>query len=566
MAKPSYEYSGVCYVATAGQTTFALTTTGGNAIDYLKPEHIKVRTSDDAGNTWNSLVLDTDWVFADPATSITLNTGATEDSWIDIYRETPVTRDYIEFQDGDLLTAGQLNDFDDWQLFIDQEIADRVGNLTAPDINLVDTDDLPEGSVNLYYTDARVEAWIDSNLSDTDDLTEGTTNLYYTDARVESYVSGAGYIKDAGVTKLVAGSNIVLDPSSGVGEVTINSSGGGGSGVVYKGTVDATNPAPVATSGDLWVNTATSGVVGSGWTGIVGDSLSGYERLLYDGTNWSLIPSPSGFTPTLQEVTAEGNDTTKDITLNTDKIVLTASSGAATLAGGAAEITELGGSKWSSTVQFAFASDDNDTYISAGGDLIIQRNSSQNNVIKIIEGTTTKVSFDSDGSAVIKGDVAIGENTTLLNVLGDAIALLPASITEQFETIISSLPAAQPFTGDPETLPADIPTPLKDALVRVTTGGKINLNADTGSATFAGSVSANRADGSTSDGFSVRSGTKKRFGVNAGAILQLSDDIANDTTVGVELNGTTGSAVFQGKIQMAGLRIDELTAITSTSP
>ena len=303
MAKPSYEYSGVCYVATAGQTTFALTTTGGNAIGYLKPEHIKVRKSDDAGNTWNSLVLDTDWVFADPATSIILSTGATDGDWIDIHRETPVTKDYIEFQDGDLLTAGQLNDFDDWQLYIDQEILDRVENLTAPDIKLADTDDLPEGSVNLYYTDARVE----------------------------SYVSGAGYIKDAGVTKLKAGSNIVLDPSSGVGEVTINSTGGGGgSGVVYKGLIDATQPAPVATNGDLWVNTATSGVVGSGWTGIVGDSLTGYERLLYDGTNWSLIPSPSGFIPTLQEVTGEGNNTTNDITLSTDKIVLNASNGSAT--------------------------------------------------------------------------------------------------------------------------------------------------------------------------------------------------------------------------------------------
>ena len=228
MAKPSYEYSGVCYVATAGQTAFALTTTGGNAIGYLNPQHIKVRKSDDNGSTWTNLVLDTDWVFADPATSITLNTGATAGDWIDIYRQTPLTQDYIQFQDGDLLTATQLNDFDDWQLFIDQEIADRVENLTASDISLADTDDLPEGSVNLYYTDARVEAWIEANLNDTDDLSEGASNLYYTDARVESYVSGAGYIKNAGVTKIVAGnSNIQISPDTGVGEVTISATGGG---------------------------------------------------------------------------------------------------------------------------------------------------------------------------------------------------------------------------------------------------------------------------------------------------------------------------------------------------
>ena len=252
MAKPNYEYSGVCYVATAGQTTFALTTTGGNAIGYLKPEHIKVRTSDDAGVTWNSLALDTGFVFADPATSVTLSTGASVGDWIDIHRETPATKDYIEFQDGDLLTAGQLNDFDDWQLYIDQEILDRVESLTAPDINLADTDDLPEGSVNLYYTDARVEAWVDSNLDSTDKLAEGSTNLYYTDARVQAVIDGGGYITDAGVTKLKAGPNITLDPASGVGEVTISSTGGGGESSSYW-ELDGANLHPKGDSTDVHI-------------------------------------------------------------------------------------------------------------------------------------------------------------------------------------------------------------------------------------------------------------------------------------------------------------------------
>jgi len=50
-----------------------------------------------------------------------------------------------------------------------------------------DTDDLVEGSTNLYYTDARVDARIAaSSLGSTDDLPEGSTNLYYTDARVQA--------------------------------------------------------------------------------------------------------------------------------------------------------------------------------------------------------------------------------------------------------------------------------------------------------------------------------------------------------------------------------------------
>ena len=38
-------------------------------------------------------------------------------------------------QVGSLLTAGQLNEFETWQLYIDRELSDLVANLTAPDIN-----------------------------------------------------------------------------------------------------------------------------------------------------------------------------------------------------------------------------------------------------------------------------------------------------------------------------------------------------------------------------------------------------------------------------------------------
>ena len=56
------------------------------------------------------------------------------------------------------------------------------------------TDNLTEGSSNLYYTNARTDARIalqvganlDLSSKDTDDLSEGTTNLYYTDARANT--------------------------------------------------------------------------------------------------------------------------------------------------------------------------------------------------------------------------------------------------------------------------------------------------------------------------------------------------------------------------------------------
>jgi len=47
-----------------------------------------------------------------------------------------------------------------------------------------DTDDISEGSTNLYYTDTRFDTRLGTKT--TDNLTEGSTNLYYTDARAQA--------------------------------------------------------------------------------------------------------------------------------------------------------------------------------------------------------------------------------------------------------------------------------------------------------------------------------------------------------------------------------------------
>lgn len=96
--------------------------------------------------------------------------------------------------------------------------ADLTGDVTGTVSSIAnhDTDDLSEGSSNLYFTDSRarnaisvsgdlsydpstgVISYTDAGVSltgfDTDDLNEGASNLYYTDARVatkiDSYVTG----------------------------------------------------------------------------------------------------------------------------------------------------------------------------------------------------------------------------------------------------------------------------------------------------------------------------------------------------------------------------------------
>ena len=129
MAIPNYTYSGVCYTGTGIQTTFALTTSAGESIGYLKKEHIHVYTSADGGDTWVGLSLDTDYVFADPATAVVLNEAPPDGTVVQLKRITPLDDDYIDFQAGSLLTANELNTFDTWQLYIDQELQDQVANV-----------------------------------------------------------------------------------------------------------------------------------------------------------------------------------------------------------------------------------------------------------------------------------------------------------------------------------------------------------------------------------------------------------------------------------------------------
>ena len=105
---------------------------------------------------------------------------------------------------------------------------------TVSDISNHDTDDLAEGSSNLYFTDTRVRSAIsvsgdlsynaetgvisydDSAMSisgfDTDDLAEGTSNLYFTTARVDSHLSGGtGINYSTGTFDLV---NTAVTPGS----------------------------------------------------------------------------------------------------------------------------------------------------------------------------------------------------------------------------------------------------------------------------------------------------------------------------------------------------------------
>ena len=264
MATPTYEFSGVVYTATADQTTFALTTDTGRSIGYLKFEHIHVRVSTDDGENWVNLVYTDDWVFADPTTSIVLNTPVAAGTLVDIHRTTPMEDDYIDFQKGSLLTAAQLNEFDTWQLYVDQELNDKTLSLEGDLSSLAVTQIIAGDNITINPEDGKGPVTINA--------------------------------ADPPVTRIIAGEYVDLNPASGLGDVTINVLPPPG-GLTYKGTIDATGPAPAdPQDGDLYINTAEGGVVGSSWTGIAGAELVGAERLIYGGDTapdqWSLLENP----------------------------------------------------------------------------------------------------------------------------------------------------------------------------------------------------------------------------------------------------------------------------------
>ena len=155
--------------------------------------------------------------------------------------------------------------------------------LPTSSLTSIDTDNVTEGSSNLYYTNARADARIAA--ADTDDLSEGSTNLYYTDARVATYISGNRDYGNITTTGYIAGpATFTIDPAA-VGDNTGT--------VVIAGNLQVDGTTTTINSTTLTVDdklvTLASGSANAGaanGAGIEVD-ISGATNtsLTYDGTN-----------------------------------------------------------------------------------------------------------------------------------------------------------------------------------------------------------------------------------------------------------------------------------------
>lgn len=129
------------YVYTDNGTTYTLTrATDADTVDELKGASVFVLE----GTTY----ANTGWVQSDH------------------YLAAFADQDWVQFSGSGTYTAGTGIDIN--------------GNIISLD---ADTDIVPEGTTNLYFTDQRAIDAVVNGAVDTDDIEEGTTNLYFTDQR-----------------------------------------------------------------------------------------------------------------------------------------------------------------------------------------------------------------------------------------------------------------------------------------------------------------------------------------------------------------------------------------------
>ena len=292
-----------------------------------------------------------------------------------------------------------------------------TSNLTS-----IDTDDVSEGSTNLYYTDARARGAVSAagSLSynsstgvfsftqgDTDTVSEGSTNLYYTDARVDSYLSGGtGVTYSSGAISI--GQDVGTSATPTFGNITTTGYIAGPATFTIDPAAVGDNTGTVVIAGNLQVDgttttinsttmtvddlnlTLASGAANAAAANGAGITVDGASATItYDGTNdeWDFN----------KNVNVAGNITTQSGGL----IV-----GTSDTIGGVITVYGNGtGNNEGGEIQLKMAADHDSTYDHFRLDVV-------NDTFRIGRTGTTDLTINSSGNATFAGTISSGRINT----------------------------------------------------------------------------------------------------------------------------------------------------------
>ena len=263
-----------------------------------------------------------------PGADITYDLGSSSRRWRDLYLS------------GSSINLGNLVITDSSGIFA---VKDSAGSVVQIDLATNTTNDLAEGSNNLYYTTARFDSDFGDNT--TSDLTEGS-NLYYTDDRVNTFL-GSG-----SATTLTTTGNVTVG-----GDLTVN-----GTTTTINSTTLSVNDKNIVLADSAADSSAADGA---------GITVAGANAtILYDHANatWDLN-RPLG-----RDINVLSEHSTTDLSEGSNLYYTRARFDSA-----------LGDTTSTSTIR---------GYFSAGGDL--SYNSSTGEFSFDVENVYTKANFDSD--------------------------------------------------------------------------------------------------------------------------------------------------------------------------
>ena len=180
------------------------------------------------------------------------------------------------------------------QLAVKTYVDSQVDTVDALSELSGDTDDVSEGSSNLYHTTARVRGAISATgslsynsgtgvisytQSDTDGVSEGSTNLYHTTARARAAISASGDISYNSTT------GVISFTDSDRSDATIRGLFSGGTGISYD---DSTGAISLTDTGYITGVTAGTGLSGGATSGTATLSVSGLTTSHFAGSTLQL--------------------------------------------------------------------------------------------------------------------------------------------------------------------------------------------------------------------------------------------------------------------------------------